>query len=61
MAGCKLEVMDAAVGAWTVRLVLKMEGGEGAYAASTALPSVEGRRGNWKAQALTGSCAPAST
>lgn len=31
-----------------------MEGGEGAYAASTALPSVEGRRGNPKAQALTG-------
>lgn len=32
-----------------------MEGGEGAYAASTALPSAEGRRGNLKTQALTGS------
>lgn len=32
-----------------------MEGGEGAYAASTALPSAEGRRGNPKTQALTGS------
>lgn len=50
-----LEVMDAATGHATVRRLLTMEGGEGAYAASTALPSAEGRRGNPKAQALTGS------
>lgn len=59
----KLEVMDAATGTCDCQTLADdgrrrgslMEGGEGAYAASTALPSAEGRRGNPKAQALTGS------
>lgn len=56
MVRCKLEVMDAVMRTCDCqRRVLLMEGGEGAYAASTALPSVEGRRGNPKTQALTGS------
>lgn len=39
----------------TVRCLLPVKGGEGAYCASTALPSAEGRRGDLKAQALAGS------